>query len=82
MPFFFLFLTESHRSIFTDHTNQDKVKSVIEHIIRLQDYVTHIQSLFITAAEFAYLKTLILFSPGEWKERLTSCLENEINIDK
>ncbi|CAL1531339.1 unnamed protein product, partial [Lymnaea stagnalis] len=25
----------------TDHSNQDKVKSVIEHIIRLQDYVTH-----------------------------------------
>ncbi len=47
-----------------DHNNQDKVKSVIEHIIRLQDYVTHIQGLNITAAEFAYLKTLVLFAPG------------------
>ncbi|XP_035824492.1 orphan steroid hormone receptor 2 isoform X1 [Aplysia californica] len=46
-----------------DHSNQEKVKSVIEHIIRLQDYVTHIQSLNITSAEFAYLKTLVLFAP-------------------
>ncbi|CAG5118034.1 unnamed protein product, partial [Candidula unifasciata] len=46
-----------------DHTNQDKVKNVIEHIIRLQDYVTHTQSLNISDAEFAYLKTLVLFAP-------------------
>ncbi|CAG5114835.1 unnamed protein product, partial [Candidula unifasciata] len=46
-----------------DHTNQDKVKSVIEHIIRLQDYVTHAQNLSISATEYAYLKTLVLFAP-------------------
>ena len=54
-----------HLFIHLDHNNQEKVKSVIEHIIRLQDYVTHIQSLNITAAEFAYLKTLVLFAPGK-----------------
>ncbi|KAH9500583.1 Orphan steroid hormone receptor 2 [Bulinus truncatus] len=46
-----------------DHSNQDKVKNVIEHIIRLQDYVTHTQSLNISAPEYAYLKTLVLFAP-------------------
>ncbi|BFZ10955.1 hypothetical protein BsWGS_13994 [Bradybaena similaris] len=46
-----------------DHTNQDKIKNVIEHIIRLQDYVTHTQSLSISDPEFAYLKTLVLFAP-------------------
>ncbi|BFZ08807.1 hypothetical protein BsWGS_11846 [Bradybaena similaris] len=46
-----------------DHTNQEKVKSVIEHIIRLQDYVTHAQNLNISATEYAYLKTLVLFAP-------------------
>ncbi|XP_059152190.1 orphan steroid hormone receptor 2-like isoform X3 [Physella acuta] len=46
-----------------DHTNQDKVKSVIEHIIRLQDYVTHTQGLNISPPEYAYLKTLVLFAP-------------------
>ena len=41
------------------------MKSVIEHILRLQDYVTGIQGLNITAPEFAYLKALVLFAPGE-----------------
>ncbi|KAI8763973.1 orphan steroid hormone receptor 2-like isoform X2 [Biomphalaria glabrata] len=46
-----------------DHGNQEKVKNVIEHIIRLQDYVSHTQSLNISPAEYAYLKSLVLFAP-------------------
>lgn len=46
-----------------DHENQEKVKNVIEHIVRLQDYVSSNQNLHISPAEFAYLKTLVLFAP-------------------
>ncbi|GFO06446.1 nuclear receptor subfamily 2 group c member 2 [Plakobranchus ocellatus] len=46
-----------------DHDNQEKVKNVIEHIRRLQDYVTSTQNLNISPTEFAYLKTLVLFAP-------------------
>ncbi|GFR72906.1 nuclear receptor subfamily 2 group C member 2 [Elysia marginata] len=46
-----------------DHENQEKVKNVIEHIVRLQDYVSSTQRLNISPAEFAYLKTLVLFAP-------------------
>ncbi|RUS70731.1 hypothetical protein EGW08_021509 [Elysia chlorotica] len=46
-----------------DHENQEKVKNVLEHIVRLQDYVSSTQNLNISPAEFAYLKTLVLFAP-------------------
>lgn len=46
-----------------DKSSQDKVKSVMDHIVRLQDYISSMTQLQVTAAEFAYLKALVLFSP-------------------
>ena len=51
--------------LITDKGNQDKVKGVMDHIVRLQDYISSMAQLQVTAAEFAYLKALVLFSPGE-----------------
>nr|KAG5708834.1 hypothetical protein BaRGS_031988 [Batillaria attramentaria] len=46
-----------------DKVGQEKVKSVMDHIVRLQDYISSINQLHVTPAEFAYLKALVLFSP-------------------
>ncbi|XP_076469679.1 orphan steroid hormone receptor 2-like [Babylonia areolata] len=46
-----------------DKSSQDKVKSVMDHIVRLQDYISSMTQLQVTPAEFAYLKALVLFSP-------------------
>ncbi|KAL8606149.1 hypothetical protein ACOMHN_067132 [Nucella lapillus] len=46
-----------------DKSSQDKVKGVMDHIVRLQDYITSMTQLQVTSAEFAYLKALVLFSP-------------------
>ncbi|XP_025108699.1 orphan steroid hormone receptor 2-like [Pomacea canaliculata] len=46
-----------------DKGSQDKVKGVMDHIVRLQDYITNITQLHLSPAEFAYLKALVLFSP-------------------
>ena len=47
-----------------DKGGQEKVKGVMDHIVRLQDYISSMAALQVTAAEFAYLKALVLFSPG------------------
>lgn len=49
-----------------DKAGQDKVKGVMDHIVRLQDYISSMAQLQVTAPEFAYLKALVLFSPGEF----------------
>jgi len=41
------------------------VKGVMDHIVRLQDYISSMARLDITAVEFAYLKALVLFCPGK-----------------
>ena len=50
---------------FSEKSEQDKVKGVIEHIIRLQDYIVSMQQLRVTQAEYAYLKLLVLFYSGQ-----------------
>ncbi|XP_070193114.1 orphan steroid hormone receptor 2-like isoform X2 [Littorina saxatilis] len=47
----------------SDKAGQDKVKGVMDHIVRLQDYISSMAQLQVTAPEFAYLKALVLFSP-------------------
>lgn len=42
-----------------------KVKSVTEHICRLQDCVSSLHKLQVDSVEYAYLKALTLFSAGE-----------------
>lgn len=46
-----------------DKGGQEKVKGVMDHIVRLQDYISSLAQLQVTATEFAYLKALVLFSP-------------------
>ncbi|XP_067684972.1 orphan steroid hormone receptor 2-like isoform X5 [Haliotis asinina] len=54
-------LNHLQASLQQEKADQDKVKVVIEHIIRLQDYITAMSQLQVTSAEYAYLKTLVLF---------------------
>ncbi|ESO95817.1 hypothetical protein LOTGIDRAFT_214907 [Lottia gigantea] len=46
-----------------DKNGSDRVKVTIEHILRLQDYITAMQNLQPSTAEYAYLKALVLFQP-------------------
>jgi len=49
----------------TGKTLGDKAKTVIEHILKLQSYIQKMQSLQVDNQEYAYLKALLLFSPGK-----------------
>ena len=42
----------------------DRVKGVVDHIIRLQELVQRLQHLKIDNIEYAYLRALVLFSTG------------------
>jgi len=53
------------RWFFTEKVSNDRLKKVIDTITRLQEYVDHMTTLQIDDTEYAYLKTLVLFSPGE-----------------
>lgn len=46
-----------------DKSSADRVKVVIDHILKLQNYIHSMQQLQVTREEFAYLKALVLFSP-------------------
>lgn len=48
-----------------DKLTADRVKAVMEHIWKLQEFVSATSKLSIDQVEFAYLKTIVLFSPGE-----------------
>ena len=48
----------------TDKSVGEKVKGVIDHILRLQSYIQKMQALHVDNQEYAYLKALLLFSPG------------------
>jgi hypothetical protein len=43
----------------------NKIKSVTEHICRLQDCVSSLHRLQVDSVEYAYLKALTLFSAGK-----------------
>ena len=45
--------------------SSERVKRVIGTVTRLQDYVSRICQLDVDETEYAYLKSLVLFSPGE-----------------
>ena len=49
---------------FADKLPDDRVKAVTDTIVKLQDFVTSMNKLQLRNAEFAYLKALVLFSPG------------------
>ncbi|CAH1784058.1 unnamed protein product, partial [Owenia fusiformis] len=50
-------------SVQQEKLNADRVRLVSDHIIKLQEYVQSLQSLKVDEVEYAYLKTMALFSP-------------------
>ncbi|PIK58806.1 Orphan steroid hormone receptor 2 [Apostichopus japonicus] len=50
-------------SLQQDKLSADRVKAVMEHIWKLQEFVSATTKLNIDQVEFAYLKTIVLFSP-------------------
>lgn len=51
-------------SSLADKLSTHKVKSVTSHIYKLQDFVNAMLRLQVDEHEFAYLKAIMLFSPG------------------
>lgn len=62
---FIVFVEFSLFCFVSDKSIGDRVKSVIEHILKLQNYIQNMQSLQVDNQEYAYLKALLLFSPGK-----------------
>lgn len=52
-------------SIAQEKITASKVKSITEHICRLQDCVGSLHKLQVDSVEYAYLKALTLFSAGK-----------------
>lgn len=50
-----------------DKLPDERVKVVTETIVKLQDFVNSLNKLQLSSSEFAYLKTLVLFSPGKFE---------------
>lgn len=44
--------------------NSDRVKGVVDHIVKLQELVQRLQQLKIDEIEYAYMRALVLFSSG------------------
>lgn len=49
----------------TGKLTADRVKSVVDHIVKLQELVQRLQQLKIDDVEYAYLRALVLFSNGQ-----------------
>lgn len=49
----------------TDKLSPDRVKLVMEHIWRMQEFCNSMIKLTPDSYEYAYLKAIVLFSPGE-----------------
>ncbi|KAK3103035.1 hypothetical protein FSP39_015933 [Pinctada imbricata] len=46
-----------------DKNSAERVKVVIDHILKLQNYIQTIEQLHVDGEELAYMKALVLFSP-------------------
>lgn len=59
---------ESHGFCFffstTEKLSPDRVKLVMEHIWRMQEFCNSMLKLSPDSYEYAYLKAIVLFSPG------------------
>lgn len=51
---------------FVDKTSAERIKIVIDHILKLQNYIQSMHQLNVDTEEYAYLKALVLFSPGKY----------------
>lgn len=56
-------LNHLQSTVDNDKNVSERVKSVIEHILKLQGYIQNMQNLQVDNQEYAYLKALLLFSP-------------------
>jgi hypothetical protein len=57
-------ISREYNLYISDKNVGDRVKLVIEHILKLQNYMQKMQALQVDNQEYAYLKALLLFSPG------------------
>ncbi|XP_072438916.1 nuclear receptor subfamily 2 group C member 2-like isoform X3 [Chiloscyllium punctatum] len=64
--------TEGRSGAITDKLSADRVKVVMEHIWKLQEFCNHMARLGIDRFEYAYLKAIVLFSP-DWPEFFSAC---------
>lgn len=49
----------------TEKLSPERVKLVMEHIWRMQEFCNSMSRMSPDAYEYAYLKAVVLFSPGE-----------------
>ena len=52
------------RLCFKDKMSPERRKSLMEHIFKLQEFCNSMVKLCIDGHEYAYLKAIVLFSPG------------------
>lgn len=53
-----------HSSLQQDKMSAERRKSLMEHIFKLQEFCNSMVKLCIDGHEYAYLKAIVLFSPG------------------
>lgn len=61
-------------SCLPDKFSGERVKQVMEHIWKFQEFCNSMTKLETDSYEYAYLKAIVLFSPGE------SAFLNQVNI--
>lgn len=52
--------------LFTEKLSPERVKLVMEHIWRMQEFCNSMLKLSPDSYEYAYLKAIVLFSPGAY----------------
>ncbi|OCT88854.1 nuclear receptor subfamily 2 group C member 1-B isoform X1 [Xenopus laevis] len=70
------FVNHLHNSMQHDKLSSDKVKLVMDHIFKLQEFCNSMVKLCVDGYEYAYLKAIALFSPDH------PGLENVSHIEK
>ncbi|XP_053572868.1 nuclear receptor subfamily 2 group C member 1 isoform X2 [Bombina bombina] len=70
------FVNHLHSSMQNDKLSTDKLKLVMDHIFKLQEFCNSMVKLCLDGYEYAYLKAIVLFSPDH------PGLENVSQIEK
>ncbi|XP_069485911.1 nuclear receptor subfamily 2 group C member 1 isoform X2 [Ambystoma mexicanum] len=70
------FVNHLHSSLQQDKSSAERVKLVMEHIFKLQEFCNSMVKLSLDGYEYAYLKAIVLFSPDH------PGLENVQQIEK
>lgn len=56
-------LNHLQTALHQDKSSAERIKVVIDHILKLQNYIQSMHQLNVDTEEFAYLKALVLFTP-------------------